>query len=473
MLFSSLTFLFVFLPIVLLGYYLIPKTWKNNWLLLLSIVFFAWGGIPNTVLFLGSILINYFFTLKINAQSNKKNWLVVGLVFNTGILVAFKYLNFIIENIHFISQLFGSLHANQLPELSIALPLGISFYTFHQMSMLWDAYRSEEKQPFTFADSALYVAFFPQLIAGPIVRYKEIIQQIRSRKESMSLFSSGIEQFILGLGKKIILANGCAALADDVFSYHPHELTSSAAWLGIVAYTLQIYFDFSGYSDMAIGLGRMFGFELPMNFNAPYLARGIRDFWHRWHISLSNWFRDYVYIPLGGNRVPVRRMYVNLLIVFLLTGFWHGATWSFVFWGLFHGLFIVLERIYGEEAFNKLPRFPVWVYTILVVMIGWVFFRVEHFADAVDYVGVMFGFSSPTGMQATVFVDTEKATMLVLSALFALRFFILPSSNIWKKRAFWLEKTTLLRHVALLFLFLFCVAELTAGSYNPFIYFRF
>lgn len=472
MLFSSLTFLFVFLPGSILLYYIFPKKQRNILLLILSLIFFAWGGVSNTILFVLSIIVNFYFAQRINASEKRKNWLIVGLIFNITILVLFKYLNFFIENINGLSHLLGSSDEALIHPLKIILPLGISFYTFHQMSMLWDIYRRPEPIQFRFLESALYVSFFPQLIAGPIVRYKDIIDQIRSRNESIKLFTEGIERFILGLFKKVVLANTCAAIADSVLSYDIGLLTPSAAWLGILAYTLQIFFDFSGYSDMAIGLAKMFGFRLLENFNLPYMAKSIQEFWRRWHISLSSWFRDYVYIPLGGNRISEQRTYVNLILVFLLTGFWHGATWSFIFWGIFHGIFIILERIGLSKLLTKLPGIFSWSYTMLVVIIGWVFFRIEDFSDAVQYTEKLFGGGAVGQLKFNYFLNNENLVILIISMLISIRFFIFNDPISDKIKAF-IQKMTFVRQTVLLVLFLYAVILLNSGSYNPFIYFQF
>jgi alginate O-acetyltransferase complex protein AlgI len=473
MLFSSLTFLFVFLPITLLLYYISPKKYRNGLLLFLSIIFFAWGGVSNTIVFIFSIIINFILARKINSSINKKPWLIVGLVFNTALLVVFKYLNFLIENINFLNDFIGSGDSLFISPLKIVLPLGISFYTFHQMSMLWDVYRRPEKIQFQLIESALYVSFFPQLIAGPIVRYKDIIDQIKLRKESMTLFTSGVERFIIGLAKKVILANTAAAVADNIFSYDAFELTTPAAWIGIIAYTLQIYFDFSGYSDMAIGLGRMFGFRIFENFNLPYTAKSIQEFWRRWHISLSTWFRDYVYIPLGGNRISEKRTYLNLLIVFLLTGFWHGATWSFIFWGLFHGFFIVIERLGLNNLLLRIPAVISWGYTLFIVMIGWVFFRVENISDASNFILKMVGVGKNGQLDWNYFLDNENLFILCFSLLLCFNFFISKESKTYIFIQKQLNDFTLLKQTFLICLFLYAVIILNSSSYNPFIYFKF
>ena len=313
----------------------------------------------------------------------------------------------------------------------------------------------------------MYIGFFPQLVAGPIVRYNDIIHQIRTRKETISLFNSGIERFIIGLFKKVIVANACGLLIDTILKNDVEILSTSAAWLGIGAYAFQIYFDFSGYSDMAIGLGRMFGFEILENFNFPYISKNIREFWRRWHISLSTWFRDYVYIPLGGNKSSVNKTYRNLLIVFLLTGFWHGATWSFVFWGVFHGLFIIIERLGFSKILDKLPSVVSWTYTFLIVLVGWVFFRIEDFNKALSFVGVMFDFSNRDGISGFNFLNAENSSVLILAAIMSA-----PILARFKENK--LSSSVLfIKNIGLILMFLYVVMAINFGSYNPFIYFKF
>ena len=429
MLFSSLVFLFVFLPAILIVYYLSPGKVKNFVLLFFSILFYAWGGVSYSLILIGSILLNFLFAFQIQRSADgRKAWLTIGIVFNVLLLVVFKYLNFFLENIDVLWL--GFLETSLLPEevfalphLKILLPLGISFFTFQQMSMLWDVYRNPEGRKISFWYTALYVSFFPQLIAGPIVRHNDIIDQIQSRKKSPELFASGIRKFILGLFKKVIFANNCAILADSIMDQGAADLTTPIAWLGIIAYSFQIYFDFSGYSDMAIGLGRMFGFKIFENFDFPYLSKSIKEFWRRWHISLSSWFRDYVYIPIGGNRMSPARTYLNLFIVFFLTGFWHGASWSFVFWGLFHGTFLVIERLGFERLLKKIPGVFSRMYMLLIVMVGWVFFRIEAFPDAAAYTFKLFGVGETGKLHLVHFLDGEKVVILALALVASTRFF--------------------------------------------------
>jgi alginate O-acetyltransferase complex protein AlgI len=473
MLFSSLTFIFLFLPLTLLVYYVFPKAWRNVFLLFASLLFFAWGGISNTFLFITSLLINFFCARQINRQPGKNTWLIIGIIFNLTLLIAFKYLSFLLENL-------SALYTQILPGepfwknyAEITLPLGISFYTFHQISMLVDLHRRKEKVAINFWQSALYVSFFPQLIAGPIIRYKDIIEQIKQRKETLTLFSSGIERFIIGLAKKVLIANTMAELADNIFACQTGELTVAAAWLGAFAYTLQIYFDFSGYSDMAIGLGRMFGFQIMENFNLPYVAKSIKEFWHRWHISLSTWFRDYLYIPLGGNQISENRTYINLVIVFLLTGLWHGASWSFVFWGLFHGTFLILERIGLSKLLEKFPHFIGWSYTMFIVIIGWVFFRIEDFTHALAFLQKMFGIGVSGYLEASYFLDNENILLFSIGALISTRFLLHEKSTLWNGIVSFVQQNFLIKQLVLLMIFMYSVIVLNASSYNPFIYFNF
>ncbi len=359
MLFSSLTFLFLFLPLILIIYYTVRIELRNYVLLFFSLFFYAWGEPKYILLMLFSISINYIFGLLVDRwRGTKYIKLILGLsvVFNLGLLGIFKYTNFIIENM----KSFGL-------EFSIAeirLPIGISFFTFQAMSYVIDVYRKEGKCQKNPLNLALYISFFPQLIAGPIVRYQTVAKQIEERRENFEQFSEGTKRFIRGLGKKAILANGVGYIADQILTSDFSNLSLTGAWLGIIAYTLQIYFDFSGYSDMAIGLGKMFGFEFLENFNYPYISKSITEFWRRWHISLGSWFRDYLYIPLGGNKGSKYKFYRNIFIVWLATGLWHGASWNFIFWGVFYGVLIVLERNFLLKLLEKLPSYISRIYTL-------------------------------------------------------------------------------------------------------------
>lgn len=475
MLFNSLTFLFVFLPLTLLIYYLIRGKSRNYLLFLSSIIFYSWGGVSYSIILLSSVIMNYMLVKILEGSTkHKKIWLITGLIVNVFIIGVFKYLDFFIENINLLGQLITDSYTG-IEKANIVLPLGISFFTFQQMSMLWDVYRNESRHKAKFINTALYISFFPQLIAGPIVRYNDIIDQIKNRVESIDLFNSGIYRFIIGLFKKVVIANTCAIIADAIMESPIQEVGFSLAWLGIISYAFQIFFDFSGYSDMAIGLGRMFGFRILENFNYPYISTSIKEFWRRWHISLSSWFRDYVYIPLGGNRKGETRTYVNLLIVFLLTGFWHGATWSFVFWGVFHGIFLIIERLGFDTILKKIPKPISWIYTILVVLIGWVYFRIENFSDATMYIKRMFEFGY-SGGEATLFdyLNQEKIIVLLLAVILStpciknvyLR--LMPRINGSIKTIAYYAIS-----VVLLGVFLYCILFINSGSYNPFIYFRF
>jgi alginate O-acetyltransferase complex protein AlgI len=476
MLFSTGIFLFLFLPLSLLAFYLSPKKYRNAILFVFSFVFYAWGGVNFSLLLLLSLVMNYFVGLWIDKSIDRKKLaLGLGVGLNLSLLVIFKYTNFAVEN---ANVLFERIQVPPLPHPEIVLPIGISFFTFQAISYQIDIYRKEAIVQKNFINLSLYISLFPQLIAGPIVRYHDIATQLVQRSLTISKFRSGIERIIIGLSKKVLLANTFAYVADQVFSTPFSQLDSSAAWLGIISYSLQIYFDFSGYSDMAIGLGRMFGFEFMENFNFPYIARSIKEFWRRWHISLSSWFRDYLYIPLGGNRNGSVRTYVNLMIVFFLTGFWHGASWSFIVWGLFHGLFLVIERLGFDGILKKMGRVPSHLYTLIIVVIGWVFFRVEKLGDALDFLVVMFSFNGSDGslLSWLNFINPQL--------YFAFPIAIISSAYIFPRIHEYITIKTagnnlliglgkMLSLVFLLAAFILCVLYILSDSYNPFIYFRF
>ena len=384
MVFSSLIFLWMFLPIVLGLYFLTKENYRNVLLLVASLFFYAWGEPVYVVIMLLSIGINCVCGLKIGVSDEKKRKkaLVWGVVINLALLGVFKYSGFFMENVNAVFGL--DVEVKKLP-----LPIGISFYTFQSISYLVDIYRRVCEPQRSLVKMGLFISFFPQLIAGPILKYYDIAAQIDNRKVSFVLFNQGAVRFLQGLAKKVIIANIMAKTADEIFGLGLNDISTPMAWIGIVAYTFQIYFDFSGYSDMAIGLGKMFGFHINENFNYPYISTSIKDFWRRWHISLSTWFKEYLYIPLGGNREGKFKTYRNLMIVFFMTGLWHGASWNFVVWGLFHGVFLVVERILQVEKFLRF-RLIQTAYALLVVMVGWVFFRAENLSSALGYLNRMF-----------------------------------------------------------------------------------
>ncbi|MCL1791864.1 MAG: MBOAT family protein [Peptococcaceae bacterium] len=470
MLFSSVIFLFAFLPLCLITYYLTPRPLKNGVLLLFSLFFYAWGEPRYVFLMIFSILVNYFLGVILGRHRNK-GLLSVAVAFNLLVLIFFKYFGFLVATFAGITHL-----ALDLPDVvsDIALPIGISFYTFQILSYIVDVYRGKAPVQNNILSLGLYISLFPPLIAGPIVRYNDIAHQIVSRTADPDKIVAGIKRFIVGLSKKILLANVFAQTADLVFDSSYATLSTPLAWLGIVCYTLQIYFDFSGYSDMAIGLARMFGFDIPENFNYPYISRSVQEFWRRWHISLSSWFRDYVYIPLGGNRKGNARVLVNLTLVFFLCGLWHGASWSFVVWGLYHGMFLVAERLFLKDVLAKTPFFLRHIYLVVVVMVGWVFFRVAQIGDAATFLHIMFTPHTGNGtLPLTTLVVTPHLVTVLLAGILAST----PVLGTIKKHAGErpVLKTLLgtFRFVALVILFVMCLASLASDSYNPFIYFRF
>lgn len=471
MVFSSTIFLFIFLPLVLLIYYLINIKFRNYFLLLASLFFYAYGEPKFIFIMCLSIVINYIFGFLIHFTSNKsllkkRLVLIFTVVFNVGLLFYYKYYDFFIEN---VNGIFGL----ELPLKHIVLPIGISFFTFQIMSYIFDLYMGKIELQKNIFKLALYISFFPQLIAGPIVRYIDIEKQINKRYVNVDDFAEGLKRFIIGLGKKVLIANTFAMPADEIFSMHPSETSILLLWGGAIAYTLQIYFDFSGYSDMAIGLGRMFGFKFLENFNYPYIARNMQDFWRRWHISLSTWFRDYVYIPLGGNRVSPSRTYINLFIVFLLTGLWHGASWTFVIWGLWHGLFLIIERIIRNSRLSKynIPYFITWIYTMLVVITGWIIFRADSLIYGIDYIKNMFGFGNiPFYDQVFLKYLSEYYIVFIIAIICAtplLKNILNLISNKFYKLSLSFEYT------ALIFVFLLSIVYTVTSTYNPFIYFNF
>jgi alginate O-acetyltransferase complex protein AlgI len=470
MVFSNPFFLFFFLPIVLLLYFVSPTKVKNLVLFLSSLFFYTWGEKALVLVMLFSTLVDYSSGIIIE-KGMRRTGLVMSIVANLCLLGFFKYFNFAFAGYHAMLQFFHVEWEGFYNLPKIALPIGISFYTFQTMSYTIDVYRGHVKANRNFIDFGAYVTMFPQLVAGPIVRYVDIEKQLSNRKITLDGFSMGVERFIVGLAKKMILANTFAGIADGVFAHDYSQLSFGYAWLGIVAYSLQIYFDFSGYSDMAIGLGKMFGFDFLDNFNYPYFSKSIREFWRRWHISLSNWFRDYLYISLGGNRKGKLRMYMALLLVFFVTGLWHGASWSFVVWGLFHGAFILLERTPVGKVIERLPAILRHAYLLIVVMAGWVLFRTNSIADAWLYWKAMAGLSHPDAAVMSYldfFINNFKTYFFIAIG-------IILSAPVYS----WVESKTrglfygVLRPVFFVALFAISLIYVGSGSYNPFIYFRF
>ncbi|MGH1540116.1 MAG: MBOAT family O-acyltransferase [Arenicella sp.] len=478
MVFSSAIFLFLFLPLVLLAHWLAGPRLRNSVLLIASLIFYAWGEGVYVLVMLGSIVMNYLFGLMLDSgfMQQRRRWLLAGMLsLNLLPLFYFKYFVFVLTNLNLA---ISDSSQFEIPD-EIRLPIGISFFTFQAMSYLIDVYRKTNQAQRSVFGVGLYIALFPQLIAGPIVRYHDVSEQIKKRVQSMSLFASGVERFTFGLGKKMLIANPLGYFADTIFAFPPSELGFMTAWLGITCYALQIYFDFSGYSDMAIGLGRMFGFRFLENFNFPYISRSIRDFWRRWHMSLSGWFRDYLYIPLGGNRngnwVTIR----NLLLVFVICGLWHGASWNFVIWGLLHGLFLVLERGSWAARLERLPALIQHIYVLLMVITAWVFFRAETLDFSLHYLSVMYSWPDSFMVHPTVAIklDKEFYTSLILGIVLATPAYSWLASQYngltAKCGQLSVNVAYVFKFLLLLSVFALAVMEIAIGSYNPFIYFRF
>lgn len=463
MVFSSNIFLFAFLPIVALVYFLSAgKNLKNSILLIASLFFYAWGEFQYVILLLISILVNYAFGIWIEKTSKKFAVIFAAVAINLILLRYFKYANFLLENLNAIFAL-------NIENHKIHLPIGISFFTFHAISYLVDIYRGKCHSQKNLFSLALYISFFPQLVAGPIVRYNYVERFLGKRQHNVAFVAYGIRRFVIGLGKKVIIANPLGEIADVIFNSPVSEVSQIAAWAGIICYTLQIYFDFSGYSDMAVGLARIFGFKFPENFNYPYVSRSIKEFWRRWHMSLSAWFRDYVYIPLGGNRVSLSRQYFNLVLVFFLCGLWHGASWNFVIWGLFHGFFLVAERIVPDF---KAPKFLQHFYAVSVVMIGWVFFRSYDLTQAISYLQTMF-FGSQVSELSSEVLRLLNSHFVWLSFVLAALGFSPMVKNLSIKIMNRNRNLVMVFDFLLVLLFLFVLLRLSAATHNPFIYFQF
>ena len=481
MVFSSTIFLFFFLPLTLLAYFVVGPRGRNAILLAASLLFYAWGETVYLLVMLFSIAANYLFGLLIDQarQRGRRGGLafVCAVATNLGLLGFFKYANFFVDNLNQLLQVLG---VAPVEVGRVHLPIGISFFTFQALSYIIDLYRDETRVQRSLLNFALYKALFPQLIAGPIVRYRDVAREIERRTVSLHDFASGVQRFIIGLGKKVLIANVMGRAADTIFATPAETLPATLAWTGAIAFMLQIYFDFSGYSDMAIGLGRMFGFHFLENFNYPYIARSVREFWRRWHISLSTWFRDYLYIPLGGNRHGPVRTGANLLLVFLLCGLWHGASWTFLIWGVYHGIFLVLERVPAvRRLLDRLPAPVQHAYVLLVVLVGWVFFRADTFAHALAYLEAMVDFSRPPLFNSQLFLALNNEFSLTLAAAVIGSTPVFMLLQRWRTgrpivpapAMRWLAATAQVGSLG--FVLVYSIAAVLGGAHNPFLYFRF
>ncbi len=466
MVFSSILFMFIYLPVVLVVYYIAPYKWRNVWLFIVNFIFYGWGEPVYLFLMIFCITINYFNGMMIGKyrlvnDKKARMFLVLNTVVNLALLGFFKYYDLIAETLSMIPGV-------SISPLNLGLPIGISFYTFQTMSYPIDVYRGDADVQRNYISFGTFVALFPQLIAGPIVRYKDIADQLDFRANSVYQFASGIQRFIVGLGKKVLIANNLGLLWDIYSVQGAAELTTLGAWLGILAFTLQIYFDFSGYSDMAIGLGRMLGFEFLENFNYPYISTTITEFWRRWHMSLGTWFRDYVYIPLGGNRCGKGRQFWNLLIVWALTGLWHGANWTFLLWGLYYAALIILEKFVLMKYLKKLPRVVGHIYTLLFVILGWVLFQLNSLDACAVYYKALFGFGQ-AGLVASA--DLYYLSGYAITFIIAIVACLPIGTKLYHKIP---EKgRNVLVPILVLVVLVFSTAYLVDATYNPFLYFQF
>ena len=463
MVFSSLTFLFVFLPIVLLIYYISPRPLKNFVILLFSLIFYAWGEPKFIFLIILSILINYIGALQIvknSSDTEKRKFIFITLLLiDISILFFFKYYGFIISSI-------GSLFGIDLVIRDIPLPLGISFYTFQQISYIIDVYTKKTKVQKNLINFAAYITMFPQLIAGPIVKYNDIESQLKNRNENLTQFSSGVHRFIIGLGKKVLLANSIGAIWSEIKVIPLNEISILTSWIGIIAFALQIYFDFSGYSDMAIGLAKMFGFEFLENFNYPYISKSVTEFWRRWHISVGTWFREYLYIPLGGNKKGNLIQIRNLFIVWFTTGLWHGASFNFIAWGIYFGVILFIEKIIFKNILNKLPSFLCHIYTLILVLIGWVIFDMNTLSSAMEYISIMFGLSNNLVVdKLSLFILSNNIVILLIGIICSTT--LLP--NVFKKLRCSLKKSNIFIIISMyLIIFILSISFVVGESFNPF-----
>ena len=464
MVFSSLVFMFAYLPITLLAYYLVPRQGRNIFLFIVNLIFYGWGEPKLVLLMVFNIFFNYiggWLVDKYRADAKKKKlFLIITCVLDIGILAVFKYTGMITETLNMLPFL-------NIPELQISLPIGISFYTFQTMSYVIDVYRDDAPVSKNFINFGTYVALFPQLIAGPIVRYRDVAEQLVNRRETLEMFTKGVKLFMVGLAKKVIIANTMGTLTTNIFAT-TDENGVVGTWVGMIAYTFQIYFDFSGYSDMACGLGNMMGFEFLKNFNYPYIAKSITDFWRRWHISLSTWFKEYVYIPLGGNRKGVKRQILNLLIVWGLTGLWHGAAYNFVLWGLYYGLLLILEKFVLKKFLDRLPSFVQHIYTLFIIIIGWGLFYFTDVGQLGGFMVDLFNFGNGICGNQAFNLIMSNLPMLIIAAVASTPLATMLYTRFEHTRFMWIPETLYCMGVLAV-----STASLVNQSYNPFLYFRF
>lgn len=464
MVFSSLVFMFAYLPITVLAYYLVPRQGRNIFLFIVNLIFYGWGEPKLVLLMVFNIFFNYiggWLVDKYRADAKKKKlFLILTCVLDIGILAVFKYTGMITETLNMLPFL-------NIPELQISLPIGISFYTFQTMSYVIDVYRDDAPVSKNFINFGTYVALFPQLIAGPIVRYRDVAEQLVNRRETLEMFTRGVKLFMVGLAKKVIIANTMGTLTTNIFAT-TDENGVVGTWVGMIAYTFQIYFDFSGYSDMACGLGNMMGFEFLKNFNYPYIAKSITDFWRRWHISLSTWFKEYVYIPLGGNRKGVKRQILNLLIVWGLTGLWHGAAYNFVLWGLYYGLLLILEKFVLKKFLDRLPSFVQHIYTLFIIIIGWGLFYFTDVGQLGEFMVDLFNFGNGICGDQAFNLIMSNLPMLIIAAVASTPLATMLYTRFEHTRFMWIPETLYCMGILAV-----STSSLVNQSYNPFLYFRF
>jgi alginate O-acetyltransferase complex protein AlgI len=476
MVFSSILFLLYFLPAFLIVYYLLPAKARNPWVLIASIFFYAWGAPDFIFIVLGSLVADFVLVRFIpKANRTGKRWLAgTSIMMNIALLAYFKYANFFIENVNGLLEQLGS---SPVAWTSVALPIGISFFTFQKITYAVDVYRNVHSPMKRIWDYAMYILMFPQLIAGPIVRFNEVADQIEDRKANETIDNrlAGLFRFVIGLSKKVLIANVLGAEADRVFALDPDGMGAMLAWIGVIAYAFQIYFDFSGYSDMAIGLGLMIGIRFPENFNNPYISQSISEFWRRWHMTLGRFMRDYLYIPLGGSKVSTARMFLNLWLVFLISGLWHGAAWNFVIWGVFHGIFLIADRLFLLKFLDKIGKFPSILFTFFISLIGWVLFRSETLTYAMDFLKAMFSFS---GSFQPVSLEFKTTVILIIAVIFSF-FGAIKGAEEWQGRVLGggeegkRGRGEEAKIVFSIVFFVLCLAAIMSSGFNPFIYFRF